>query len=39
MILTALSLQAHEDRVTNFEQLMRLTRITETEMVSFPGGK
>lgn len=38
MILTTLSLQAHDERVTNFEQLMRLTRITETDVVSFPGG-
>ncbi|MCF2591855.1 S8 family serine peptidase [Prevotella hominis] len=30
---------AREDRVSNFEQLMRLPRITETDVVSFPGGR
>ena len=39
MILTTLSSLAHEERITNFEQLMRLPRISETDMVSFPGGK
>lgn len=39
MIWTVLSLTAHEESVTNFEQLMRLPRISETDMVSFPGGK
>ena len=47
-LIMALSLMAHEDRVSNFEQLMRQThsdqemrlpRITETDMVSFPGGR
>ena len=38
-LMTTLSLLAHDDRVTNFEQMMRLPRITETDMVSFPGGK
>ena len=47
-LIMALSLLAHEDRVSNFEQLMRQThsdqemrlpRITETDMVSFPGGR
>ena len=39
IILTSLASHAHDERVTNFEQLMRLPRITETDMVSFPGGK
>lgn len=39
MILSVLSLMAHEEGVTNFEQLMRLPLISETDMVSFPGGK
>lgn len=39
ILMTALSSWAREERVTNFEQLMRLPRITETDMVSFPGGK
>ena len=38
-LMTALSLFAREDRVSNFEQLMRLPRIAETDMVSYPGGK
>ena len=38
-LMTALSLFAREDRVGNFEQLMRLPRIAETDMVSYPGGK
>ena len=38
-LMTALSLFAREDRVCNFEQLMRLPRIAETDMVSYPGGK
>lgn len=38
-LIMALSLMAREDRVSNFEQLMRLPRITETDMVSFPGGR
>ena len=38
-LMTTLSLLAHDDRVTNFEQMMRLPRIMETDMVSFPGGK
>ena len=37
-LIMALSLMAREDRVSNFEQLMRLPRITETDVVSFPGG-
>ncbi len=36
-LMTALSLFAREDRVSNFEQLMRLPRIAETDMVSYPG--
>ena len=36
-LIMALSLMAREDRVSNFEQLMRLPRITETDVVSFPG--
>ncbi len=39
MILTTLSSFAHEERITNFEQMMRLPRISEMDMVSFPGGK
>lgn len=39
MILTTLSLFAHEDRVYNFEQMMHSPLITETEMVSYPGGR
>ena len=38
-LIMALSLMAREDRVSNFEQLMRLPRITETDVVSFPGGR
>lgn len=38
-LIMALSLMAREDRVSNFEQLMRLLRITETDVVSFPGGR
>ena len=38
-LMTTLSLLAHDDRVTNFEQMMRLPLVTETDMVSFPGGK
>ena len=38
-LMTTLSLFAREDRVSNFEQLMRLPRIAETDMVSYPGGK
>lgn len=34
-LIMALSLMAREDRVSNFEQLMRLPRITETDVVSF----
>ena len=39
LIVALTSLMAHQDKVTNFEQLMRLPRVTETDMVSFPGGK
>lgn len=39
LIVTLTTLMARQDRVTNFEQLMRLPRITETDMVSFPGGR
>lgn len=39
ILMTALFAFAHGERVTNFEQMMRLTRITETDMISFPGGK
>ena len=47
-ILSTLTLLAHDDKVTSFEQLaqaenteheMRFPRIMETDMVSFPGGK
>ena len=38
-LLTALTLMAHDDRVTNFEQVMRSSRIMETDLVSYPGGK
>lgn len=38
-LIMALSLMAREDRVSNFEQLMRLPRITEMDVVSFPGGR
>lgn len=38
-LIMALSLMAREDRVSNFEQLMCLPRITETDVVSFPGGR
>lgn len=38
-LIMALSLMAREDRVSKFEQLMRLPRITETDVVSFPGGR
>lgn len=38
-LIMALSLMAREDRVSSFEQLMRLPRITETDVVSFPGGR
>lgn len=38
-LIMALSLMAREDRVSNFEQLMRQPRITETDVVSFPGGR
>ena len=38
-LIMALSLMAREDRVSNFEQLMRLPSITETDVVSFPGGR
>ena len=38
-LIMALSLMAREDRVSNFEQLMRLPRITETDVVSFPCGR
>lgn len=46
-ILSTLTLLAHDDKVTSFEQLaqaenteheMRFPRIMETDMVSFPGG-
>ena len=39
MLMTAFSLLAHTEKATNFEELMRMPRITETDMVSFPGGK
>lgn len=47
-ILSTLTLLAHDDKVTSFEQFaqaenteheMRFPRIMETDMVSFPGGK
>ena len=47
-ILSTLTLLAHNDKVTSFEQLaqaesteheMRFPRILEADMVSFPGGK
>ncbi len=39
ILLATLPSAAHDESVSNFEQLMRLPRITETDMVSFPGGK
>ena len=38
-LMTALSLFAREDRASNFEQLLRLPRIAETDMVTYPRGK
>lgn len=38
-LLSPLMMFARQERVSNFEQMMRLPRVTETEMVSFPGGK
>ena len=39
MYMMAFSLWAHTEKATNFEDLMRMPRITETNMVSYPGGK
>ena len=37
MYMMAFSLWAHTEKATNFEDLMRMPRITETNMVSYPG--
>ncbi len=39
ILLATLPSAAHDESVSDLEQMMRLPRITETDMVSFPGGK